>query len=1189
MILSLSAVSAEDINQTDSGLEISDSEVIADEPTTGSFTDLSQAINESKSELNIESDYKFNSETDGNLAKGINITNIPNTYTINGNNHVIDADNKAGVFRFINGIVVINNLKIMNANMSSIEMYNCILHTNNVTFENNRDPTFGGAVYSESCDYYSNNDKFLNNYAETGETIYSKDSIVVINNSTFFNHDAMRWGLINAHNSIMTINNTVFANMSSRYSTAIYCENNKLSVFNCTFFNLTANASAGAIGVKGMEQLNIDGCSFINVSSTKNGGAVYADINYNSRKSTYSATISNSLFENCSSNFGGAYLQLGGKLTIMKSNFTNNLAEYQGGAIYTSNTSLLIASSNFNNNNASQLYGGALYIDDATSIINSCEFNENNAGTYGGAIYLHDSKYTIKNSRFMENSDDAIISFFDLNGSSLSNNALNGAKISMNNTSHNTIVQYEGHEIVYDPYVIPDATADSARFDLRDYKINGVSLAGIVRDQGNNGACWAFGATGALESAFLRQTRILIDISENNIQGAASRYSEFGDGRIIEAGYVNSGMNLFLAWLSVLNTSYDTYDELGKVSIASFAINESFHIQDAILIPPRYLADNSKLLKEALVNYGGLTVHVYGASGNNAYYNEETHAQYCNSKEVYGNHFVTLVGWDDNYPKENFKITPPKNGAWICKNSWGTDWGEDGFFYVSYCDTTFALGPDSVGYILSNTENYTGLYQYDMEFDGSYKEKDENIIYVNSYEAIDNELISAVGTYFDAKGEKYTLKIFVDGTLVHTQSGSSTHRGFETIKLNKKIAVNAGHEFSALIESKTMPLARYSRVHFESDNSIVIISGTKDDLGDSNLTACIKVYTIQNPNPENIKSQYYNKNSNITVASNANGKTLTIVDANGKTMGSATVEDGFARFNFNLNPGDYSIITEYDYGEVAVPFEVKKTIEVINTTSKIAYMSVYELNAKFYDADGIELFNREIGAIFDGEKGNLTIDNNEGILELELFHLKIGKHTLVLINPETQEEITLVFDVVSRFSGNSNVNMFYADGSSIKLRVYDDDGTPVKANEIVEIELNKKTYYVKTNSQGYATFKIPDTVKPGTYKITAEYMGQTIKNTVKVKQVLKLYKVKVKKSAKKLVIKAQLKNKKAIKGKKLIFKFNGKKYTAKTNKKGIAKITIKKSVLKKLKVGKKVKYQVTYLKDTVKKSVKVKK
>ena len=88
-----------------------------------------------------------------------------------------------------------------------------------------------------------------------------------------------------------------------------------------------------------------------------------------------------------------------------------------------------------------------------------------------------------------------------------------------------------------------------------------------------------------------------------------------------------------------------------------------------------------------------------------------------------------------------------------------------------------------------------------------------------------------------------------------------------------------------------------------------------------------------------------------------------------------------------------------------------------------------------------------------------------------------------------------------------------------------------------------------------------------------------------------LKKVKVKKSAKKLVLTATLKklNGKYLKGKKITFKFNGKKFKAKTNKKGIAKVTVKKAVLKKLKVGKKVKYQATYLKDTVKKSVKVKK
>ena len=89
---------------------------------------------------------------------------------------------------------------------------------------------------------------------------------------------------------------------------------------------------------------------------------------------------------------------------------------------------------------------------------------------------------------------------------------------------------------------------------------------------------------------------------------------------------------------------------------------------------------------------------------------------------------------------------------------------------------------------------------------------------------------------------------------------------------------------------------------------------------------------------------------------------------------------------------------------------------------------------------------------------------------------------------------------------------------------------------------------------------------------------------------LTLKTVKVKKSAKKLVLTAKLtKGKTLIKGKKVTFKFKGKTYKAKTNKKGIAKATIKKSVLKKLKVGKKVSYQVKYSKLSVKKTAKVKK
>ena len=163
--------------------------------------------------------------------------------------------------------------------------------------------------------------------------------------------------------------------------------------------------------------------------------------------------------------------------------------------------------------------------------------------------------------------------------------------------------------------------------------------------------------------------------------------------------------------------------------------------------------------------------------------------------------------------------------------------------------------------------------------------------------------------------------------------------------------------------------------------------------------------------------------------------------------------------------------------------------------------------------------------------------------------------------------------------------MYYLDGSTFNAKVVGDDGEPV-SGETVVMKVNGVTYKVKTDKNGIA--KLPIRLKPKTYTITSTYNGKTVKNTIKVKQVLTLKTVKVKRSAKKLVLTATLKEgKKPLKGKKLIFIFEGKKYTAKTNKEGVAKVTIKMSVLKKLKVGKKVKYQVKYVNDYIIKTAKV--
>ena len=1074
--------------------------------------------------------------------------------------------------------------------MSSIILDNCALYTN-VTFEENHDTISGGAIYAEGSNYYSNHDKFINNYAKSGASIYGERSIIEIDNSTFISDNAIHWSLIYGDNCIMLVNNTVFTNINSRYATTIYSESNKLTVLNSKFINLYANATAGAIGCKGTASLIIDGCSFINVTSAKDAGAVYVDLNGKEYNSTNAATITNSLFENSSSNFGGAYLQLGGVLNLVKAEFTKNTAEYTGGAAYISNATVLIGNSKFNKNTAKILYGGALYIDDSNSIITSCNFIDDFAGTYGDEVYLYDSKYEIKNSKFSKGTKEAIVSFFDRQGSTLNNNDLNGGKTLLNQIIYNTIVEYEGKKIILNVTSTANASVDDSRFDLRDYKVNGttISLAGVVKDQGSNGACWAFGATGALESAILKATGILLDLSENNIQDSGIHYNEYGADNFYEGGYSTSGMGLFISWLGVISTEYDSYDELGKIGIATFVPGESYQIQDAVIIPKYENEADRNKFKEALINYGALTVSIYGAASDNDYYNPTTHAQYCNGNKT-SDHTVTLVGWDDNYPKENFKITPPGDGAWIIKNSWGTEWGENGYFYLSYYDTAFARHAVSVGYIIKPTESYTTAYQYDIgDYDSAISDNRGDMYFVNTYDAIDDELIKAVGTYFVAANDEYTITVYVDGTVVYNQTGKSTHGGFETIKLDKPIVINKGSQFSVGIQEKTMYVLEDTRIHLESEKSIAVYPDkTIVDLGKKGQTACIKAYTVANPNPDGSKSQYYTKTSNLTIYSNAEGKTISIYK-NSEKLGSATVIGGNASFNLILEPGKYISVTSYDDGDVIEGFEIMNTIEIPDSI-KIGYNTEMSLKVKFYDEDGIELFYcKNITVKLDSKTHMVEIDNNEGLLYLTISDLTIGKHTLVLNNPETLEERITTIEVVSRFSGNSNVNMFYGDGSSFTVRVYDNYGNPVGANQIVTMTLNKVTYNVKTNSKGYAILNIPNTVTVGTYKLTATYAGQTIKNTVNVKQSLKLAKVTVKKSAKKLVITAALKGIKDLKGKALTFKFNGKTYAAKTNKKGIAQITIKKSVLNTLKVGKKVTYQVTYLKNTVKQTVKVKK
>lgn len=1199
LIMSVGVVCAEDANQTSQDtLGMTDSDVISDAP--GTYDDLYNNISQSSGSISLEKDYKYNKEKDTKRFIEFNNTN----YVIEGNNHIIDADGKTSVFKIYNSNLTMQNLILRNCNDSAIILYGSNLITINVTFENNNVRDIGGAVYCEDSVYSSsygrfinntakysggavyckgnlimgsifksNNDEFIDNTAsDEGSSIYGDNSVLHLNHTSFANKNSINWSVIYGKDSMIEVFETVFGNITSRYATAIY-SNLAITVKKSKFINLHASETAGAIAIKGPGiytkcNLTVMDCEFTNVSATKNGGAIFADINGDNNKYYQNPVkISNTTFSQCSGDFGGALLQLGGTCEITDSKFINNMAKDNGGAVYISNSTVFISKTEFANNKAHEIdgMGGALYLDYGGEIVDNCIF-ENNTASKGGAIYSFQNIYTIKNSKFENNNID-IYTCFDDEGSAITN--CGEPQKVINDTTLPTTIRYNGEPIILNPLPISGSASDSY-FNLRDQ-----GLVTPVKNQGSMGACWAFGAAGAFESAFLIATNITLDLSENNIQNLGLRYSVYGNTMYIEGASYETSASYFVSWLGGINTTADTYDELGKISSLNYSPN-SYRVLDALFVDIK----DKNAIKNALTAYGAMNLFIYGSNPNGMYYNKNTSSIYNDNENNTGNHYVTLVGWNDTYSRDNFLIKPDGDGAWICKNSWGTEWGDGGYFYLSYYDKS--LTEEAVGFSFENVEHYEKIYQNEATGLDSYTSKYDTYgqIFTSDY----GDLIAAVGTYFEKANTPYTISVYVNNYLAYTQSGKSHHGGYNTLKLNKLLAVDANSTFEIKIESSSVPLVGNSRMPIVRGTNYIIVNGEVYDPSSQDTIVPVKAYTYKNPEiSKNIVKYYANKETIFTVTDVEGDSLLVSFKGDNYTI---PIKNGVGNLSLGVLPvGEYLVTVHYKNQTFDNQVLIKTSIETGDTESiTIGYNTELGFTVKYLDENGNPLKNIAVTAKFDGKSISGTITDAEGLLTITVYKgNNIGNHYLDYTNPVTSENVTVIVKIISRFSGNKNVNMYYCDGSSYNVRIVGDNGKFVGKNKAVTIKIGKQTFKVRTNANGYATLKIPKTITPGEYIIAATYAGQTVKNKLIVKQVLKTVKtVTVKKSAKKLVLKAALKKgKTALKNKVIKFKVNGKIYKAKTNKKGIAQVIIKKADINKLNI-KKYAINVSYLNDVVK-------
>lgn len=391
-------------------------------------------------------------------------------------------------------------------------------------------------------------------------------------------------------------------------------------------------------------------------------------------------------------------------------------------------------------------------------------------------------------------------------------------------------------------------------YDLRDY-----GKMSSVKDQGSEGNCWAFATYGSLESCLL--TAESWDFSENNLANLHGFNNAYGAG-----GNAYMSLAYLTRWSGPVNEADDPYSNGANNSPAGLTVRK--HVQSALFIADRASSTDNDTIKQALMTYGGFYSTICWDDSSSKYYNKSDTYYYFGSANP--NHAITIIGWDDAFSRTRFATTPPGNGAFLVKNSWGASWGDNGCFWISYYDV--CIGKNNCLFLNGeSTSNYGSVYEYDtLGLCSSYGYGTTTGWGANIFSG-SSGTINAVGFYAMAAGASYEMRVYTgvtagsptSGTLSATQSGTVTHAGYYTVALSSPVSYST--RFSVVVKFTTpgnnwpIPVEEYisgysvavtasaGESYMSSDG--VSWNEAKNPSNDKYMNICIKAYGVGGAGP----------------------------------------------------------------------------------------------------------------------------------------------------------------------------------------------------------------------------------------------------------------------------------------------------------------------------------------------------
>ena len=374
-----------------------------------------------------------------------------------------------------------------------------------------------------------------------------------------------------------------------------------------------------------------------------------------------------------------------------------------------------------------------------------------------------------------------------------------------------------GNEDIFESEMLFCASVDSSlpsSFDARE-----LGVITETKSQGITNNCWAFSAISALETDAIMNGLTELentDFAEAHLswfsgRSLTSNESDLtnGDGVHKASPYYEGGNQKLatatLARHSGLANEAD-YPFFGTdfSKMGNYDENDRYDTSGGVVIESSQELRNEYDVKEWILEHGSVVV---AFCYEDKYYHNNNTAYYYNNGTI-PNHEVTIIGWDDDYPAENFNKNnrPAADGAWLCKNSWGEYWGMGGCFYLSYYDTSIN---SFTGYSARSAENINNNYTYNGTNWRTALVCNNAMEAANVFRAKDNEILSSVATYTATADTKLKISIYANlpenyqkptlGTKVAEIQTTVHNTGYHTIYLVSPVELEKGSIFSVVI------------------------------------------------------------------------------------------------------------------------------------------------------------------------------------------------------------------------------------------------------------------------------------------------------------------------------------------------------------------------------------------------------